>query len=173
VYGGQLGAELPFDLVSVENDSGFEPGLFDAQAPDKGRFELGWDVARKGDISALWINHAQPGHPKHLRFLVLMQNCKFDLQRQVVREAMQTRLGGVGCGDATGLGMESNEVLRDTFGERWEPVDFGGKRKSELGSTLATTFGDGDQAIPPTDGPHKFIAADLYAIQKGRPMTAG
>ena len=166
VYAGQLGAELPFDLVTIENDSGFEPGLFDAQAPDKGRFELGWDVARKGDISALWINHAAPGRPKHLRFLVLMQNCKFDLQRQVVREAMQTRLGGVGCGDATGLGMESNEVLRDTFGERWEPVDFGGKRKSELGSTLATTFGDGDQAIPPTDGPHKFIAADLYAIQK-------
>ena len=44
-------------------------------------------------------------------------------------------------------------------------MDFGGKRKSELGSLLATAFGDGDQAIPPMDGEHKFIGTDLYAIQ--------
>jgi hypothetical protein len=43
-------------------------------------------------------------------------------------------------------------------------VNFGGAKK-ELASALATAFGDG-QTIPPLDGPHKFIATDLYAIQK-------
>ena len=62
--------------------------------------------------------------------------------------------------------MDSNETLRNAYGDRWEPVDFGGKRKSELGSTLATAFGDGAAAIPPVEGEHKFIATDLYAIQK-------
>jgi len=84
----------------------------------------------------------------------------------VVSAAMRSPLAAVGCGDATGLGMESNEVMRDHFGERWEPVDFAGRRKSDLGSTLATMFTDGDQAIPPLDGAYKFIATDIYAIQR-------
>lgn len=45
-------------------------------------------------------------------------------------------------------------------------MDFGGKRKSELGSVLATTFDDRGQALPPVDGPYKFIATDLYAVHK-------
>ncbi|MEM9881409.1 MAG: hypothetical protein AAF800_00640 [Planctomycetota bacterium] len=57
-------------------------------------------------------------------------------------------------------------------------MTFTAKSKSELGSTMATTFGDGDQAIPPIDGPHKFIATDLYAIHRedltpGSGLSAG
>jgi len=163
---GELGRDQPFDLLRVEGESGWDGTFFDRALPADGRLEIGWDVARRGHLSALWVNHASPGMPKRLRFLVLMHNTAFELQRTTVRAAMDVPIGAVGCGDATGLGMDSNETLRNLYGDRWEPVDFGGRRKSDLGSTLATTFGDGGQAIPPVDGPHKFIATDLYAIQR-------
>jgi len=62
--------------------------------------------------------------------------------------------------------MDSNETLSAKYSGRWEGLDFTGKSKRELGSLLMTTYDDGAQAIPPTDGQHKCIATDLYALQK-------
>jgi hypothetical protein len=97
-----------------------------------------------------------------------MHDTEFALQRRVVMAAMDAkgRGSGVGCGDATGLGMDSNETLERVYRKRWEPVNFGGRTKGELGSIGATTYGDQGQAIPSLDGPYKFIATDLYAVQK-------
>ncbi|MBI1369141.1 MAG: hypothetical protein GC162_10865 [Planctomycetes bacterium] len=166
IAAGELGRSHPFDLLRVDGEAGWVEDYFKSRMPTTGRLEMGWDVARRGHLSSLWINHALPGKFKSLRFLVLMHGVSFELQRHIVKAAMSGPRVGVGCGDATGLGMDSNETLHDLYGDRWEPVDFGGKRKSDLGSTLATTFTDGGQAIPPIDGAHKFIATDLYAIQK-------
>jgi hypothetical protein len=153
-----------------------------------GRPENGWDVARRGHLSSLWVNDGRPDQ-KRLRALVLMRDCDFALQREIVRSAMKAKPTGVGCGDATGLGMDSNETLEAEFPDRWEGVDFGGKRKSDLGSGLATAFKDGAQTIPyfgndpggasryryrgfsnvqggASRNALKFIATDLYAIQK-------
>lgn len=167
VNAGELARDQPFNLLRIEDGNGWQEGYFDRLfgKGEKGRLEIGWDVARRGHLSSLWINHALPNKPKVLRCLVLMRNCSFEMQRHIVASAMKSKPRSVGCGDATGLGMDSNETLEEQFRGRWEGVDFGGKRKSELGSLLATTFGDGDQAIPPMDGEHKFIGADLYAIQ--------
>ena len=176
---GDLGRGMSFDLIEItggeggRGESGWEPGIFrrlleaePGHFPAAARLEIGWDVARKRDLSALWVNLDRGDGFKWLRFLVLMRRVPFELQRAVVVEAMTGPRPAVGCGDATGIGMDSNETLRNRFGQRWEPVDFGGKRKSELGSVLATTFDDRGQAIPPIDGPYKFIAADLYAIHR-------
>jgi len=168
VAAGQAGADLPFDLLRVTGESGYESGFFKRLAEIEGRAEMGWDVARKptGDISSLWINAARPNRPKHLRYLVVMRGVSFALQRTIIFEAMNTRATNVGCGDATGLGMDSNETLNTKYGDRWGQHTFSSKGKREIGSVLATTFDDNDQIIPPTDGEHKFIATDLYAVQK-------
>ena len=102
-----------------------------------------------------------------LRFLILMHGVTFETQRKIVRAAMDARgyASGVGCGDATGLGMDSNETLSTLYGDNWESVNFGSK-KSELGATALAAYRDGTQFIPPVDGPHKFIATDVYAIQR-------
>lgn len=165
------GAGLDFDFAQVTDGNGWEAGMFGRDLPRGGRFEIGWDIARAsgGDVSAVWVNHALPGRPRHLRYLVLMRGCEFALQRSIVREAMDAKAPGrqsVGKGDATGLGMESNETLENLYPNRWEGVNFGGKRKGELCSGLATVFGDGEQTLPGIDGPYKFIATDLHAIQK-------
>lgn len=168
-----------FSLLNIDGEAGWRPEFFDriaasevAAAGDSpgrvARFEIGWDVARssKGDVSALWVNLARPGEPKTLRALVLMRGCKFALQRAIASAAMGTALGGVGCGDATGLGMDSQEQLAERFGDRWQGLSFTSSSKSELGSLLVTAFDDRQQLIPAVDGPHKFIAADFYALQR-------
>ncbi|MEM6551779.1 MAG: terminase family protein [Planctomycetota bacterium] len=171
--------EMPFDVLEVNGEAGWRPDFFEAiaaaeieradgSAAKVGRFEIGWDVARakQGDVSALWVNVGGAGEPRRCRAVVLMRGVSFALQRSIVRAAMETELGGVGCGDATGLGMDSQEQLTDRYGQRWQGVGFTAKSKSELGSLLVTAFDDRQQLIPPVDGPHKFIAADLYAIQR-------
>jgi hypothetical protein len=45
-------------------------------------------------------------------------------------------------------------------------VNFGGSRKKELASGLKTAFTDQQQTIPALESPYKFIATDLYALQK-------
>lgn len=166
VAAGQAGDGQPFDLLRIEGEGGWKTGFFKRLAEIEGRVEMGWDVARRGDLSALWVNVAKPHGIKRLRCLVLMHKAQFALQRTVITEAMDARITSVGCGDATGLGMDSNETLTTKYGERWQGVVFTAKSKRALGSLLMTAFDEGGQAIPPTDGPHKNVATDIYAVQK-------
>jgi phage FluMu gp28-like protein len=127
---------------------------------------VGWDVARRGHLSVVTINAQRAGMPMILAGLVLMRNCSFDAMRRVVSAVMDCSRKTVGFGDATGLGMESNETLQKKYGDRWTPFTFTAAGKREIASALKTAFADGTQTIPPLDGPHKFVATDLYAIQK-------
>ena len=157
------GAGLPFDFLRVQSEAGWEASFLSALSEIVGRPEMGWDVARRGHLASLWINDGR-SEQKRLRYLILMQDCSFALQREIVTTAMRAKSTGVGCGDSTGLGMDSNETLETRFGDRWEGVNFGGKRKGDLGSGLATAFRDQSQTLP--GGEYKFIATDLYAVQK-------
>ncbi len=166
---GQLSAATitgPFDLLKIEAGAGWKSGFFQLLKEDGGRAEMGWDVARHGHLSSLWVNKAGPGGRKDLRALVLMHETSFALQREIITEAMEIAPANVGCGDSTGLGMDSNETLANRYGDRWLPVTFTGASKRDLGSGLMTAFDDGAQRIPPVDGPHKFIATDIYALQR-------
>lgn len=128
---------------------------------------VGWDVARRGHLSAIPINVLHgAGKPAELTGLILMQNFSFDAQRKTVCAIMDASRRAGGFGDATGLGMESNETLQKRYGDRWTPFTFTAGGKREVASALKTAFADGTQTIPPLGGPHKFVATDLYAIQK-------
>ena len=163
---GEMGRNMAFDLLRVERGSGWSSGFFKRLAGQEGRAELGWDVARHANFSSLAVNVSRPGHVRQLRCLVLMHECEFALQRAIITEAMNTTAANVGAGDATGLGMDSNETLHTKYGDRWLPFTFTSAAKREIGSLLATCFGDQDQIIPPADGEHKYIATDVYAVQK-------
>lgn len=164
---GSKGREKPFDFLRINTDGGSIGDYLRSLTIGPGRLELGWDVARTGHLSSLWINQSNGDRTSFLRALILMHRVSFESQRTIVRAVMDLKGfgSGVGCGDATGLGMDSNETLSNLYGDNWESVNFGSK-KSELGATALAAFRDGTQAIPPVDGPHKFIATDLYAIQR-------
>ena len=154
-----------FRYLRIDRGEGAFAGVFDVGLASGQRLEVGWDVARRGDLSVVAANLAVRGRPKHLAALCIMQDTPFAVQRNVVRTAMAGRRS-VGCGDATGMGADSNETLEGEFRGRWSGVNFGGSGKRDVFSALGTAFGDGTQTIPPLDGPHKFVATDVYAAQK-------
>jgi len=157
----------PFRDIRVENGAGWDPTFFDDLTKLDGRLELGWDVARHANLSVLWANHWHPRYAggRRLVRLAVMRECEFDLQRTIVRTGLDVLPGSVGCGDATGLGMDSNETLQKLYADRWLPVTFTVSTKRELASLLRTSYGDHVQALPPAADPTKYIHTDLYAIQ--------
>ncbi len=160
--------EIEARMLRVDGGNGWRETFFDAVSSlPPGRIEWGWDVARHADLSCLWGNLAGRDGKKRLAFLVIMRKCEFALQRAIVTRAMKCRPGNVGCGDATGLGMDSNETLAANFRDRWEPVTFSSKSKSELGSAGRTAFLDGTQKLPAfmADEQWKPVATDLYSVQ--------
>ncbi|MBB6429213.1 hypothetical protein [Algisphaera agarilytica] len=159
-----LGKDRPFNFLRVDNNEGWDDSFFGFLRGSKQRGEHGWDVARRGDLSVLWTNQAH-GDMRQLRSLVVMSNTTFAMQRKIVKAGMDANHASVGCGDSTGLGMDSNETLEAAYPDRWEGVNFGGKRKSDLGSGLATAFRDNSQTLPGMDE-FKFIATDVYAVQR-------
>ena len=154
-------------VLEISRDSGWNPRFFAELAAPGSRAEIGWDVARHSDLSVLWVNRRIGGKRK-LTHLVVMSDCTFAMQRSVVMSAMDARRDHVGCGDATGLGMDSNETLQRRYRDRWVPVTFTTTTKAELGSLARTAFDDRDQLIPPMDGTTKWIANDLYSVQADR-----
>jgi len=167
VAAGEAGKGLPFDWLRIENGAGWRSGFFQALRGESDfRPELGWDVARHANLSALWVNLGRRDRPKRLRHLVLMHECSFALQREVIREAMDAAPTAVGCGDATGLGMDSNETLATAYPGRWLEHTFTSAGWREVASLMVTAYGDGAQFIPPAAGETKFITTDIYAMQK-------
>jgi phage FluMu gp28-like protein len=165
----ELGLGLPFDWVRVDGNAASKAAEvlteIKSQINAGARVELGWDVARTGHLSVLSLNLAKVNRPKHLRFVLGMRGCRFEFQRGFVIQAMKLQNWSVGLGDATGLGMESNETLATAFPKRWEGFTFTGPGKRDLASGLKTAFNDGTQTLP-SMSTHKFIAADIYAIQQ-------
>lgn len=157
-----------FNLVEVNDGHGWDESLLAwLRSLPAGRLEMGWDVARTGHLSPLWVNLAGRDGKKNLVAMVLMHNTPFALQRQIIQAVMDCRPGSVGAGDATGLGNDSNETLKARYRDNWTPVMFNGKSKSELGSLGRTAYGDGLQRLPDftVNTSTKFIATDLYSIQ--------
>jgi phage FluMu gp28-like protein len=164
----QLGDGLPFDWLQIERDGSPLGPVWHAlksEAAAGVRPEVGWDVARRGNLSALTLNLARPNRPKHLRFVVTMKGVDYATQRSFVQAVMRLGNLSVGYGDATGLGNESNEVLAGLYPDRWTPFMFTASGKRELASSLRTAFSDAAQTLPSLKT-HKAIATDLYAIQK-------
>lgn len=163
--------DWPVRVLRVEADAGWRSGFFGTHpsAETAARLEIGWDVARTGHLSAVWVN-AFGGFGAHrpLMYLALMHKTSFALQRAIVMEAMDAKAANVGCGDATGLGMDSNETLHTKYGDRWEPVTFTASARRDMASGLATSFDDGEPQLPAIHGEHKFIHTDLYALQCDR-----
>lgn len=170
-----MGIGLPFDFIRIDGERPLGDVFLHLRNEINAgaRCEIGWDVARKktGDISSVVLNLARANRPKHLRFNVMMKDSPFEFMRSVARGFMDLQRFSVGHGDATGLGMESNEVLERIYrvgaGEsRWTPFTFTATGKREIASALFTAFSDGTQTLPPLNGPAKYVATDVYAIQK-------
>ncbi len=84
---------------------------------------FGFDIARRGDLTVIWVLAIQANLEKRTPFVVELRNCPFEQQRQIlwhVIERLPRRRGG--HMDATGLGMQIAEETMQKFGAAIVPV---------------------------------------------------
>lgn len=125
-----------------------------------GSLYLGWDIARTGHLSCVWINQLV-GDVHYLRALVNMQKMDFEYMQSVVWQAMDCC--DHGSGDATGLGMESCERGEKRYPGRFDKVNFA-TSKPLIGSKLMTYYEDVRQRIPAKG--FDDVICDLHGVQK-------
>ncbi len=131
--------------------------------PDDRALTLGFDIARSGDLSGIWINAAESEtRCWRLAALVTLKNCRFEAQQQLVRAMFDAVDRLVGCGDKTGLGMAVCEALENRYPGRFTGVNFAAS-KIQLGTMLQAVFEQHRQRLP---NACPEILADLAGIRK-------
>lgn len=155
------------DIIDPVTEPFVETSFWKANIPKFERYAMGYDVARKRDLAAIWIDGIKADHYT-LLCLMTFQNCKFESQK-LVAEAVMEALGAVGAGDETGMGGPNCEYLATKYGERFAPVNFA-SLKLTLGTTLMEVFEQGRQTIP-LDPPE--IGADIAGIRKDASSSNG
>lgn len=123
---------------------------------------LGFDIARKKDLSVIWIVELV-SNMLLTRVVKVMDKVPFNHQREILFDFLQLPNLRRACIDATGLGMQLAEEAQQVFGRfKVEPVTFTGKVKEELAFDLLTKFQDRLIKIPAD----KNIREDLHSIKK-------
>jgi len=134
-----------------------------ADSRDK-RLAMGYDVARTGHLSSIWINTEESDKRWRLSTLITMAKTTFKAQKETVRALMRAFPTMIGAGDKTGLGMQVCEELETEFGAaRFVGINFSAT-KPELGTKLVRVFEDGRQILPAA---HKYdeIVYDIAGIR--------
>lgn len=149
---------LDWSLISsCESTDAGKPELYAG-----GSVYVGWDVARRGDGSILWVNEAV-GDVATTRETVRMKNMKFADQFAELQRIVDTYKVLRICIDQTGMGEKVVEDAKAQFGEfRVEGVLFTGPVKLALATIVKQAFQDRRTRIPP----ERAIRDGHYAVRK-------
>lgn len=143
---------IPLDLViSCESDDaqlGFD---YEARTEQY----AGWDIARKRDLSVIWIIRRQANLVT--RGLIRMPHMKFSEQKEIGKKV--ARAVDRMCVDASGLGAQMAEELADEFPAVVEPVTFTGPVKEQMAVALKTSMENLGVAIPEEKGIRRAFQA--------------
>ena len=99
---------------------------------------FGFDIARKRDLSGIWILELLENGDKLTRGVVMMRAIPFHEQKKIAREiaAVCER----GCIDATGIGANLAEDLGLEFPGKIEAVTFNGENKERMAIGVKTAM---------------------------------
>ena len=154
---------LRFDITGKDEGMLEQIAMEIVKALQGAQAHIGYDVARTGHLSAVWVNKNM-GRQRRLDALVKIEKMKFADQRRLVEAIMEKAPQTIGGGDKTGLGMQVCEELEEKFGTaRFIGMNFGAM-KPELGTNLVRAFEQTEQIIP-EGTEHDDIAYDLAGIQ--------
>ncbi len=100
-----------------------------------GELFLGFDQARRKDLSEIWVDEKIEGRLWQ-RALITMKDLDFELQEKILWQFLaHPQLVKAGI-DATGLGMRTAERAVTRFGSLVVPVNFGSNLKDRNGVTM-------------------------------------
>lgn len=133
------------DLIDPSVQELLDDNVF-LQLPRDKRYALGYDIARTGHLSSIYIIDTD-GKTHRTVMNIKLHKCKFPSQRAVVAQAFETLHGLTGSGDKGGLGRETCEELERMFPGRFTGVDFS-IFKPHLGGKLAAAIADHRLILP-------------------------
>lgn len=127
-----------------------------------GPLYVGFDVARKKDLSVIWVNEFANG--RHVcRKLVEMRDTPFSVQRDVLWDILSLPNVRRCCIDKSGLGMQIAEETERRFGSwKAEGIQFSAPVKEALAYPLRSAMEDGNVRIPE----RREVREDLHKIRK-------
>lgn len=162
----EASAWLTYDLIG-ECESGLASMEWDSTAtyasavPPPARF-VGFDVARRRDLSIIWTCDLV-GDVLWTREVLRLEKTPFRIQREQLYAAIERPGVRRACIDETGIGMQIAEEAREKYGSRVEPVNFGmAGVKEGLATILKEAFEDKLVRIPID----KEIRDELHKVQK-------
>jgi len=132
-----------------------------------GDLYLGFDVARKRDLSVIWVDGLSDG-VAWTRAVIEMAKQPFFVQKRVLFHLLSDPSVRRACIDQTGLGMQIAEEATDKFGEhRVEGIDFTPASKEALATGLKKNFEDLQSRIPMSN----TIRNSLHSVKKYETST--
>ena len=90
---------------------------------------FGYDIARTGDLSSVFLAENRNG-VLHTAAVITMKNCRFEVQKNVIRAILRSDPGIRACADRTGMGMAVCEELQEEFPEQFRGVNFASEKFS-------------------------------------------
>jgi phage FluMu gp28-like protein len=131
-----LSCESP--AASVKWNGEARPGLY-----------WGFDIARKRDLSVIWIVELLEDGTKLTRGVITMLRMKFHEQKAIASEV--AKVAERGCIDATGIGANLAEDLSLLFPGRIEAVEFNSLNKESMAIGLKTAMEERKVLLPDGD----------------------
>lgn len=158
-------ALLPYDLLQARADDTL-PYHADLSRLDAfGDVYAGFDVGRKHDLSVIALVQ-RTDESFICRGLVELRQAPFDEQEKTVERVLAHRNVVRIAIDASGLGLQLAERLKQRHGWRVEPVTLSLPVKEDLAARMLRVFQTGEIAIP-NDA---TLLADLHSVE--RQLTA-
>jgi len=158
----EASAWLPYDLIGqcetsdlVATDRGWRSPRHSTDS----RYYLGWDIARRRDLSILWLINQSFKTAEVVR----MRGITFEAQMAELRRLMATYPVQRACLDQSGMGEALVELAQKEFGtSRIEGVLFTGAVKQDLATVLKQRYEDRQVSVPID----RAIRDSLHAVKR-------
>ena len=149
---------ITFDLIN----NCVEDTLIDDLSNISNDFYLGFDVARKKDLSAI-VALEKMGAVFYLRKKFELKNVKYAEQKELVRKLLSNSKCRKLAIDATGIGNQLAEEIKEEFGSRMvEPIMFAPRIKEEMAYKLLYAFQDRNIRFPDDED----IKNDIHSVKR-------
>jgi len=152
---------LTYDLIQGCEESNLTLTDDVQKLPADRSLYAGYDVARKKDLSVLWVLE-RVGDVYWTRLVRTMQGVNFAAQEGLLNVLLANPGVKRLCLDSSGMGMDLAERLKNKWSYRFEGVNFTAPVKAELALPLLRCFQDRLVRIPAAGE----VREDLHKIRK-------
>jgi phage FluMu gp28-like protein len=159
----QASAWLPYDLIGqcettdlIATERGW---MLPSSHDTSPAYYLGWDIARRRDLSILWLVNDQMKTAE----IVRMKGIPFEQQMTELRRLMTEYPVRRACLDQGGMGEALVELAQREYGpSRVEGVIFTGSSKQDLATVLKQRYEDRQVTAPS----HRDVRDSLHAVKR-------